>query len=253
MENNKTQYGMIVSTKQVDLSVGSISDLELMDTAKRLAVRGIANEEDAQSFANTIGRITKRQKEVITKRTKFMSPFKSDITAIEKMFNDHAKELVTLLKPLNVEYQKYEVKRQAEKEKKAKAEAERIAKAEAERLAKQRELEAQQAAEEAEDDLFYEPEEEPVKLATPSKPVQAETLPSQPVATPSKPVDKKVKTDDGHTIIVEHEAVPIIVDHALVPDTFKDINLRRLIVAYEEGERSIPGVRFELKPKTVVR
>lgn len=265
-----TQLATYISKSQTDLAIGIDEDDAIFEKAESLLVKGCNDDDDLQDFADTIVVLDKRSKAVLKARTAFVDPFKKDIRAIEMRFNGHRTELDEFLIKLNKMFIAYQMKRKAELEREAEARREQERKEEAERIARQREKDAVEATlkaemeaesklfnednerkEEEEDGYYDDDVDEKVFDESPSpEPAQTEVLP------PVKPLNiatPKIKTASGATVKIKQEPVPIIRNKNLVPEIYKDVNLRRLILAYEDGVHDVPGVEFVLKNKSVVR
>lgn len=243
-----TQLISYISKSQMELAIGIAKDDAILDEAERLLVKGCNDDDDLQEFANTIAVLDKRSKAVTKARTNFVEPFKKDIRLVEIQFNAHKTELDGSLGKLNRIFIDYQMKVKERLEREAEARREQERKVEAERIARQAEAEAQVAAEMA---LFDEDvDEEVFTEPSPSEPVPAEVLP------PVKPLNiatPKIKTESGATVKIKQEVIPIIRNKNIVPEIYKDVNLRRLIEAYEKGTHDVPGIEFILKNKPVVR
>lgn len=251
----KTELATYISVDQVDLAIGVKADQYLLDTADSLLIRGCYDDVSLQDFADTIAALDKRVKAVTRARTNFVEPFKKDIRVVEGEFNFHRVELEDFLSKLNKAFIAYQMKRKAELEREAEARREQQRKEEAEQLAKQMAEAAERAkatVKEAEEMKLFDEEEDLIKPEPPEPPVpvKAEVLP------PEKPLHvepPKIKTESGATVKIKQEAIPIIKNKNLVPEIYKDVNIRRLTLAYEQGVHEIPGIEFVLKNKSVVR
>lgn len=264
-----SQLTTYISKSQIELAIGIAEDKEKIEKADRLLVKGCNDDFDLQEFADMIAVLDKRSKTVLKARTAFVEPFKKDLRLVEIEFNMHKTELDDSLRKLNkifIDYQ-MEVKARLEREAAARQEERRIAEEkhnaaierEAQRrLAKHKEEELQRAELDAKDraelDLFDDDVDEEVFNDPPPEakpePAQAEIL---PLPKPLNIAPPKIKTQSGATVKIKQEAMPIIRNKNLVPEIYKDVNLRRLTLAYEDGVHDIPGIEFVLKNKPVVR
>jgi len=241
----KTQLATYISQDQKDLAIGISGDDDLLSDAQDLLTKGCNDDADLQAFSNVIALLDKRSKAVLKARTNFVDPFKKDIRAVEVEFNEHKGELDMFLGKLNELFIAYQMKLKYKLEREAAARQEQARQEEADRLARVKEEEAELALFDNEDI------DEAVVAEAELAPDQAEAV---PMPTPKLDVAiPKITTASGSTVKIKMEPIPIIRNKALVPEIYKDVNVRRLIVAYEGGACAIPGVEFILKPKPLVR
>jgi hypothetical protein len=234
------KYSEVIKSDEIIIALKTTEVDLLIEDGNNLLTRGCVNEDDAAEYALNIANSGKLATSLDKARLELTKSIRDDLSNIKDLFDENIRLLNTVKNKLNNDYVRYEKARQEAERKRIEEEQRKAAEEEKKRQEEEQRKAEEAAALEVEETLFDDELPEPAPIPEPV-PVQA---PSPVTVAPMK-----MKTASG-TIKVVDKCTAIVVDKDKVPEEFKDVNTVRIEKAWNDGRKTIPGIRFEVESTT---
>ena len=209
-----TQQSLFINPDPVSIAPEELLDHGLLNQAKAVLERGIANDEQWHEVQRTADSIKDQKKKVESARKLKVGPFNEVVKVINDWFRPYSTQLEVLERQLGNQYTTYYRKKQEEAAR-LQREADAVAAAERKRLEKQ--------AEKARSTSLFDDE-------VPAQPVQQAPIPKYEPPKPAAPIQKIQRVR--------------VLDPEKVPSKYKVPDPDLLLAAFKAGITKIPGVEF---------